>query len=174
MQVVENIVQPVQQIFVKNVSPVLSNSIVHLLISWVIIYNVIYSIDERPVLKQFLLHPIVKGVSLFLAFYYTTDDFVTALAITIGIVVVFWGIHFFKESFSLINLTPEIYPGCANTTVKDLLDLFNGDQVALKNAMYSYGVPLDWELNDTNAPRIGTMMINFNKNVTATCRPPGV
>jgi hypothetical protein len=81
-------------------------------------------------------------------------------------------IYFFnkKEKFSMYSHITDTHPGCADTKVSDLLVLFDGDAEKLKDTMYSIGVPLNYELNDENAPMIATYLINHGEKITKTCR----
>ena len=80
--------------------------------------------------------------------------------------------YYFKlEFFDLVAPEPNIYPGCVNIKVSDLLTLFGGDKEKLKIAMFNYGVPLNVELSDYNAPLIATYFMSHVK-VTDTCTAP--
>lgn len=100
--------------------------------------------------------------------------------------------------FTLLEPKNEIYPGCANITQQDLLNIFDNDRYKLhKSAQYAYyellndksyvdleakerllkiatkaGLPYNVEVNDENAPFIATLLINYNFIVSDTCKPP--
>lgn len=75
-----------------------------------------------------------------------------------------------KEKFTLYSHITDTHPGCAYTKVADLLVLFEGNAEKLKDTMYSIGVPLNYELNDENAPMIATYLINHGEKITKSCR----
>jgi hypothetical protein len=173
MDSLKKVAGSVESGFEKFVVPALQQPVVHLIISWLIILNVIDSIEGMPLkVKRIIINPVTKILALFIGLYYATGKVIESSAITIGIVLFFVLLSKFTENFDLINLTPNITPGCANVTVKDLLALFNGDLLTLKRTMYETGVPLDLELTDLNAPKIATYLINHNYKVTSTCQSP--
>lgn len=155
------------------VSPVLDHKIVALLLSWVILLNILHSLDNLPNQVKFvILSPYSKIVSLFLGIYYTTRDFKATVFWTIVAVVVYKLFFFVRDGFEVITNTPAVYPGCMNTTVSDLVALFDGDVGQLQKSMYHIGVPVNIKLTDTNAPLISTYFINHGKQVTNDCRGP--
>jgi hypothetical protein len=158
----------------QSIRPILNNKIVILIITSVILLNVIHSLDELPVsVKLVLLNPVTKVLSIFASIYYITGgDIKTALIWTVGIIAVYKGLFFLKESFGVITNTSDVYPGCQNAKVADLLALYNGDMTALKNGMYELSVPLNIALTDENAPLIATYFINHGKKISESCRQP--
>jgi cell shape-determining protein MreC len=89
-------------------------------------------------------------------------------AIIFAIVVIMFFMR--RENFSVYSHVTDTHPGCADTKVADLLVLFDGDVEKLKDTMYSIGVPLNYELNDENAPMIATYLINHGEKITKSCR----
>ena len=101
-----------------------------------------------------------------------------------------------KSDSTLISPQSAIYPGCVDTKLADLLDMFNGDKAELQQAAqlsfqqlaYDFkdkpaneqleriaratGLPYNMEINDENAPFIATLFVNYNATVNDTCRPP--
>lgn len=169
MNTIENTTSKV----LSTVKPVLDNKVVMLVISSIILLNVIHSLDSLPdKVKMMLLNPITKVLSVFASVYYVNGDIKTAFIWTICLVAIYNLIFFMKENFEIITNTSDVYPACQNAKVSDLLALFNGDEVALRKGMYELSIPLNLELNDTNAPLIATYFINHGKKVTESCRQP--
>jgi ABC-type multidrug transport system fused ATPase/permease subunit len=101
-------------------------------------------------------------------------------------------------NLTLIESQNEIYPGCKNIKLKDLLEMFDNDHYKLQNAVQSSfkqllshssyttmknkerlekiaiaaGLPYNLEINDENAPWIATLLINYGFIVDKTCQPP--
>ena len=157
---------------VEKVLPVISEPIVSVIISSVIFINIIDTFLRMPRPVQMMVnHPVVKVMGLFLVLYFSDRNFNKSVLTTAGIVVLYL-IYKKREEFELIKESPSDYPGCSNVTVKDLLDLFKGDESKLKSTMYESGIPLDVQLTDVNAPRIATYLMNHRIQVSESCRAP--
>lgn len=171
--IIKNSVKPVQNVFSSYVDPTLENPVVGLIVSFIAIVSVIYTLDDMPEeLKRVFKHP---GFTIFASFavvYNGTKKVDTAILSALAFAAIFYGIKFVSENFQLIFPETDTIPGCSDVTVKDLLDLFEGDREQLKKAMYVSGVPLDVEINDVNAPLIATYLINSGKDVNDKCRAP--
>lgn len=173
MNTVKAIVDKVEVGVSKYLVPVLEQPIIHLLISWFIIINVLFGFNDLPSgIKMVFVNPFTKWLAIFVGLYYATNSFVLALSGSIiAVIIVYLVIKYVPEGFKLIDLTPTISPQCSGLTVKDLVDLYSGDVDSLKKSMYSHGIPLDIELTDTNAPLIGTYFINRGVSI-GKCSPP--
>lgn len=122
------------------------------------------------VIKPFLYHKIAKYASLFLVLLFVTKDIKRSILITLIAYIVMY--LFFNENFDTFDITTNVYNGCVDLTIKDLLALFDGDESALRKAMYQASIPLNLTLSDANAPLIGTYMIQSGKKLTASCQQP--
>lgn len=167
------IFKPVLNVFDKYLSPIIKQDYIKLIILYITIVSIILSVNHLPSkFKEALDNPISKTLYTFLGVYVFTEDLTIALGSTIGLIVLYYIITYFKlEFFDLVTPEPNIYPGCVNTKVSDLLTLFGGDKEKLKIAMFNYGVPLNVELSDYNAPLIATYFMSRVK-VTDTCTSP--
>lgn len=102
-------------------------------------------------------------------------------------------------NFKLLDPQNEIVPGCENVTYNDLLIIFDNDntklQTSAQNALYALlndpiykntsnaerlkktiymiGFPYNLEINDSNAPWIASLLVNYNFIISPTCKPPG-
>lgn len=102
-------------------------------------------------------------------------------------------------NFKLLDPKNEIYPGCLNIKLADLMKLFDNDHYKLQTSVqhafqqllndkslenmdnkkrllqvaYMAGLPYNMELNDDNAPWIATLLVNYKFIVSETCKPPG-
>lgn len=157
----------------STVKPILDNQIFTQVITIIVLFNIIKSLDTLPeTLRSILVHPATQIVTLFIALYHITKDIKTAFISGIVLVALYNLTFFVKENFEIMTTTTDTYPGCQNAKVSDLLALFNNDESALRRAMYELSVPLNVELTDDNAPYIATVFINHGKQVTEGCRPP--
>lgn len=155
------------------VKPLVDNKVVVLIISSIVLFNTVHSLDSLPdKVKSILLHPASKVLSIFISVYYVTRDIKTALISTLVLFALYNAFFFIKENFEIITNTPDVMIGCQNVKVSDLIALFNGDEGALRKAMYELSIPLNIELNDINAPKIATYFVNHGKKISETCRSP--
>lgn len=165
--------KPIKKVFDSYIEPVLSQPLIQVLVSWFVILNIIFSLDLIPVqLVLFLKHPVVKVLITFAGLYLSTKQFYLSFATTLGIVALICATNAFSESFELVWPTTDVYPGCTNVKVEDLLALFQGDEGKLKSAMYEGRVPLNVDLTDRNAPVIATYLINLGHKVSEQCSQP--
>lgn len=157
----------------STVKPILDNQIFTRVITIIVLFNIIKSLDSLPEsLRALLVHPATQVVTLFIYLYHITKDIKTAFIAGIVLVALYNLTFFIKENFEIMTTTTDTYPGCQNAKVSDLLALFNNDESALRRAMYEISVPLNVELTDENAPYIATVFINHGKKITEGCRPP--
>src|SRR4029078_5788566 len=180
MEALTKTVEPVNKIFVKNIYPIVSEPHFSVLVSFLLLFNIIYSAGSIPPnIKALIVHPITRIILVFSLTYRMYGNFLhaaIATAVVIGFVTFLEKyrreIYYMAEEFKIISPVPDVYPGCVDITVKDLLLLFDGDEPKLKAAMEKFGVPYDLDLNDTNAPIIATYFINFGHKITETCNQP--
>ena len=90
----------------------------------------------------------------------------------------------------------DVFPGCTKVTMKDLVNIFEGDhfklrdtvqfayfdlmdkltdkdaKVRLQKVAYAAGLNRNVPLTDENAPFIATILLNRGYSVTDTCQPP--
>ena len=165
--------KPTLNVFNKYLAPILKQDYVKIIILYITIVSIILSVNHLPSkFKEALDNPISKTLITLLCVYVYTEDLFIALSSTVGLIVLYYLITYFKlEFFDLVAPEPNIYPGCVNIKVSDLLTLFGGDKEKLKIAMFNYGVPLNVELSDYNAPLIATYFMSHVK-VTDTCTAP--
>jgi hypothetical protein len=174
---VNNLLRPLDNIYVTTIIPVIEEPHVSALIGLIISFNIVYLANKLPEgVKCIVEHPITQALVIFVTTYRMYGNFVHGLITTAVlmalIVMVKGGAKKMMEAFKIISPGPEIYPGCLDVKIKDLLLLFDGDEGKLRHAMYRFGVPLDTRLDDDNAPLISTYLINFGNNVSDTCLPP--
>lgn len=169
----EEIAKPLQNVFVAYVNPVLNQPLAVLGITYIVILTAVFSAEELPLLvKNLLTSPIMRFLVVLISVYSQTGKAHIALLVSVGMITVFYGMSSAVEHFELISPETDTMPGCVNVTVKDLLELFEGDEDKLKKTMYASGVPVDLRINDRNAPLISTYLVNFGNKVTESCRAP--
>ena len=96
---------------------------------------------------------------------------------------------------NLMESQTDVFPGCVKITMKDLLSLFDGNpsklQETVSNVFFELqkslpkdkseenllkmaraaGLPYNVEMNDSNAPLIATLLLNYGYKITDTCQP---
>lgn len=167
--------KPLKKVFDDVVEPVFKQPIIQLIVTWFVIVSIVFSITDLPIeVVDFIKHPIVKTILIFSSSYVYTDNFYISLGFTLALLLLNYALSMFntQEGFKIIWPETDTYLGCKNVTVKDLLELFDGDSAKLKKTMYESGVPLDLKLNDRNAPLIATYLINFGHKISDTCSAP--
>ncbi len=97
---------------------------------------------------------------------------------------------------TIIESKTDIFIGCENLKMDDIMKIFDGDVAKMQDSVrYSFhellkdmqdsdakdkfmktvkavGLPYNVELNDENAPLIGTILLQYGYKVSDTCRPP--
>jgi len=103
---------------------------------------------------------------------------------------------FVKSDDNLVLIEPlhQIYPGCLNITLNDIISSFNGNTHELNKAVqvsyqdilsqiqtrseqekfmklaYAVGLPHNVQLNDKNAPLIATLLVYAGFHLSPTCK----
>lgn len=170
---VEQIIKPINNSANVFLKPITDNIIVQMIISWLLIMSIIYTVDDLP--KQFkviLKNPLVKIIVTFLYIYSYTSNLSLSIVLTIGVFFIYYMSMYFNENFENIFQRPSVYPNCSNVTVKELVSLFDNDIEKLKKTMYKIGIPTNITLNDYNAPLIATYLMNFNYKINKNCAAP--
>jgi len=171
------VVKPVDKFISVNISPVVNNSSISVILLAIVLLNVVYSADKIPTsIKNIITHPVVMYSSFLLYIYQTYGSVTPAIIASVAVVVFYYAYNFvmslMKEHFKIISPGPDVYAGCVDIKVADLLALFDGDKGKLVTTMQTIGVPEDVYITDTNAPLIATYLINFGHNVTNECAVP--
>ncbi len=168
---VEKFLAPVE----KKIIPVLFNPIVSIVIGWLIMLNVTHSFYNLPSQAMSLaLNPVVKFICIALAFYYPTKNIIHSILLAVLLSIAYTVIIKVSavDNFEIISATPDVYPGCVNVTLTDLLTAFNGDENELRTQMHNIGVPHNLELTENNAKLIATYFANIGLYITEDCQPP--
>ena len=166
-------IEPIRKTVEKYIEPILSNKFVEIIVSWIIIISIVYTLEDLPPnVKQIITHPVSKTIITFIAFYTITKKLYMSIGVTVVILSLFYGLKNLKEHFELVWPQTNTYPNCSDIKVKDLLTVFDNNELSLKKAMYMCNIPLNISLNDLNAPLIATYLINYGYKVSTTCQPP--
>lgn len=170
----DSIVATAEKNFAQISSPVIGNSTVALLITWLVFTNIILMINGLPVrVKSSITHPVIQFTILFIGLYTANGKLFLSLGATAAIVAVFYYLQkMVGENFELVAPESNVHPGCSKVTVEDLVKIFDNDKELLAKAMYACGVPLNLTLIDANAPLIATYLINSDYKVNETCQAP--
>lgn len=155
------------------VPKVLDNKVFMIVLAYIFIIHSVDTFTTLPgTLQTIILSCHTKILLVFCLVFYSTRNFKTSLLAAVAFFIL-WGCYsMYAEGFDTISNSPDVYPGCQNTTTSDLLSLFDGDQDALKRSMASLGVPLNLTLTDENSPKIATYFINHGHKITQNCRAP--
>ena len=167
--------KPLEDVFNTVVKPVISQPVVKLIVSWLVIINIILSVDRLPhKIKSRLNNPVVQTCVTLLGVYVATEDFAMSLAVSLGVLVLYYVLGIFSlEGFDTIWPETDTSPKCVQVKEDDLLNLFNGDRSNLKKRMIEAGVPGNLTISDRDAPLIATYLLNSgHSKITETCKHP--
>lgn len=117
--------------------------------------------------------PLFRILILSLVVWTGTRDPSMSLLIAVALIVsinTFAGRNPF-ETF-LIEQNTNVNPQCLGVTLTDILQVFNGDSAAMRQALYNVGVPANIEVNDYSAPILATYLMNYGYQITSRCKPP--
>ena len=116
---------------------------------------------------------VFRVVVLSLVVWTGTKDPAMSLLIAIALVVsvnTFAGRNPF-ETF-LIEQNTNVSPECLGVTLNDILEVFNGDAAAMRQALYNVGVPANINVDDYSAPILATHLMNYGYQITSKCKQP--
>ena len=170
----DSIVASSEKNFAQISSPVITNTTVAVLITWLVFTNIVLMIEGLPLtIKNTMAHPLIQFAILFIGLYTANGKLFISVAGSAAIVAVFYFIkHRLAENFELVAPESNVHPGCSKVTVDDLVKIFDNDKELLTKAMYACGIPLNLTLTDANAPLIATYLINSDYKVNETCQAP--
>lgn len=170
----DTMLNPVEKGFTKVANPILNNQLIVILVSWLVVVSIVYSVDEIPVqLKIIIKNPFFRAFITLCGLYVATKDFTVAVIATVGLLLIYHLSIYMKEQFEMVFPEPNVYPGCTNVTVNELVALFDNDIIKLKKMMYKIGVPTSLSLTDYNAPLIATYLMNHGQKISSSCAAPG-
>lgn len=135
---------------------------------------ILYATKLAPEVPQtvmtFFMNPVVKFFVFFLIVWINSRD--TTLSLTVALIVVmivnFVSGRALLEMFKVEQDT-DINPGCLGLKMKDILEVFNGDDEAMKQTLYNIQVPLNVPLDDENAPLLATYLMNHGYTLGGSC-----
>jgi len=162
---------------------------------------VLYAAQISPKLPQVVISALentyVKMVVITLVMYLAKFDFQIALVLAVGYVLAVnalsgRGLLESFENISLITRRADVYPGCENVTMKDLLAVFENERKLADTVRYTYrdllvqnangtpneklmqiakasGLPGNIPFNDENAKIIATFLLYAGFKVTPDC-----
>lgn len=164
---------------IKSVSSFVSkashNNVVRLLAMLVFTVTIVQGyLDDTPQqLKSVIKNMFVKFVVYLVGMYYLTDNIVVSIVLAVLFITPSLVRYIYNsEGFELVWPQPDIYPGCVNIKVADLVKVFNNDEQKLKACMEQVGVPSNIELSDYNAPLIATYLYSVGYTFSDTCKVP--
>lgn len=173
MNSVTNFMATSEKQFADISGKILNNQLIAIILAWLVIVNIIMSVDELPqYVKRILSSAIFKFPITFIGLYMATGKLYLSIAGTLVLLGLFYGARSAFEAFELVSPESNIYPGCSKITLDDLLSIFDGNKEQLAKAMYASGVPLNLKLNNYDAPLIATYLINFGYSVNGSCSAP--
>src|SRR4029079_4518979 len=140
MDNISKVVKPVDRFIAVNVSPVINDSSVSIIILAIVLLNIVFDANTIPMsIKNVISHPAVKYSAIFLYIYQSYGSVTPAIIATLAVIVFYYALGFvtkmFKEHFKIISPGPDVYPGCVDIKVTDLEALFDGDRQKLATTM---------------------------------------
>lgn len=170
----DSLVATAEKNFAQFSKPVIGNSTVAVLLTWLVFTNIVLMINGLPnKVKKSITHPVIQFAILFIGLYTANSNMFVSIGGAAAIVAVFYYLQYLlAEKFELVTPESNVHPGCAKVTIEDLIKIFDNDKELLSKAMYACGVPLNLELTDYNAPLIATYLINSDYKVNETCQAP--
>lgn len=136
--------------------------------------NLLWKIEEdESVMTMLFSSSLLLFIVMMLAFYSIYGSLTYSIIFGIVFTVIFnMCSDSVQEKFSLAKMDTSVYQGCIAIKASDLIDHFNGDVSKLNEAMLHSNVPLNLHINDENAPKIATYLINNKYNISETCKFP--
>lgn len=139
---------------------------------------VLYGGLARPSLPENVMklfdNPILRIIILSLIMWNTNGNPMLSIGLSVIFVIglnLLLGKGIF-EKFEIIEPQTNILPGCLGLKLKDLLDLFGGDEVELEKALRVIGTPFNIPRDDANAPLLATYLINYGYKLNEQCQLP--
>lgn len=135
-----------------------------------------YANRVAPVLpamvEDALQMPVVKVLVIALLIWMQTQNPVNSLVAAVVLVMVMNLLsgRNLLEAFR-IDQNTNVHPNCLGLTKQDLVNAFNGDEEALRLALYNINAMPHHPLNDEFAPLLGTYLINKGYEL-GQCRLP--
>lgn len=167
-------------------------------LSYVIIGTMIAGLLP-PQIAAVLDNCVVRMASLALVAYALSKNARTALGVAIAVMAVHWILaqkahqnkvdnftgygksELFGDNDTGILITPPIVnAGCLAVTKADLIAAFDRDEDKLKQAMFDARIPVDVELDDSHAPLIASILVNYRPDLLKNskqglwCKQPDV
>jgi len=114
-----------------------------------------------------------KMAVLFLIVWFASKDPAMSILLAVGFVVSANHLSGRKllEAFNIEQNT-NVFPDCLGIKMNDLLQMFDGDESALKMALRNAHAPLSIEFNDDRAPLLATYLINYGYDLSDMCQLP--
>lgn len=121
----------------------------------------------NPAIKDFFLDSFIIFVIATLVFYDSNKNIVLSMAegfLTAVFVKLITmqdaskKIQETYEKFSILFSTTDSKVSCNVMTKSKLLAMYGNDEARLRNEMYTNGIPMNVDINDDNAPKIGTYL----------------
>ena len=138
---------------------------------------VLYAGMAAPQLPYWVLdmfdYVLFRIAVLFLVVWTSNKDPTVALLLAIGLIVTMNSLAGRRpfETF-LVQQNTNVMPACLGVTMADLLEVFNGDEQSLRQALFNVGVPANVKLTDNDAPILATHLVNFGYQINSACSPP--
>jgi len=121
----------------------------------------------NPAIKDFFLDSFVIFIIATLVFYDSNKNIALSMAegflTTVFVKLITMQeaakkIQETYEKFSILFPTTDSKVSCNVMTRSKLLAMYGNDEAKLRNEMYINGVPMNVDINDENAPKIGTYL----------------
>ncbi len=79
------------KIWNKYVSPFLLNPVVQVIVSWLLVISIVFSINDIPIeLQMFIKHPVTRFFITLLGLYVFTQNFIVSVISTVLLLAVYY------------------------------------------------------------------------------------
>lgn len=141
--------------------PLSKNPVKGLLTAFFILYGPLAAPQLPALIHKLFGYFIFKVIFIALMIWSETSDALTSLLVSVSFVILMNLVSGSVENFTVLHPKHRVLAGCSKVTVKDLVDVFDGDKDLLEKTIRNVGVPHNVTLDDFHAPEIATYLINY-------------
>lgn len=141
--------------------PLTSKPVKSILLAFFILYGPLAAPKLPSKIEGIFDNFIFKILFISLLLWSETSDAALSLVVGVSFVLLMYLLSGSVEKFTLLAPQSRVLAGCADVTVQDLVDVFDGDKELLEKTIRNIGVPHNVILEDFYAPEIATYLINY-------------
>ncbi len=129
---------------------------------------------EGSLLSKILETPYAHFLIILSVYYSFNKNLKTSLivaAIIVSIMALFKIVEFMDSKLKLVEGSgSDIEPSCRNLKASDILNYFQNDLIKMRLVLRQSNIPDNININDHNAPFIGTRLYYLGHNITEKCK----